>query len=153
MIHNNRRAGFTVKALSNQITRYMESGRMNPAPDEGDLTGMQRAVIGFVGDHAGQDIFQRDIEATFNIRRSTATGILQLMEKNGYLLRENVPYDARLKKLVLTQRAVEAHTRAMASLDEMDRRMTQGISPGEMDEFFRTAHKMLENLQDSDLPL
>ena len=35
-------------------------------------------------------MFQRDVEAEFNIRRSTATGILQLMEKNGFLLREPV---------------------------------------------------------------
>ncbi len=36
----------------------------------------------------GKEIFQKDIEAEFNIRRSTATGILKLMEKNGFINRQ-----------------------------------------------------------------
>ena len=43
-------------------------------------------------------VFQKDIEATFNIRRSTATGLLQCFRGNGFVKRVSVDYDARFKK-------------------------------------------------------
>ena len=65
------------------------------------LTGPQGLVLGYLYDHQDKDIFQKDIEATFNIRRSTATGLLQCLEGNGFVKRVSVDYDARLKKLSL----------------------------------------------------
>ena len=53
------------------------------------------------------DLRQKDFEQQFNIRRSTASNILALIEKNGLIQRESVPYDARLKKIVLTDKAIE----------------------------------------------
>ena len=91
-----RHVGGEIRVLSNLIKRCMDDG-MPP-----ETTGMQGWIIGFLHRNEDRDMFQRDVEAEFNIRRSTATGILQLMEKNGFLLREPVAYDARLKKLVLT---------------------------------------------------
>ena len=93
-----RHVGGEIRVLSNLIKRCMDDG-MPP-----ETTGMQGWIIGFLHRNEDRDMFQRDVEAEFNIRRSTATGILQLMEKNGFLLREPVAYDARLKKLVLTPR-------------------------------------------------
>jgi DNA-binding MarR family transcriptional regulator len=55
---------------------------------EGQLTIMQNWIIGFLDMNEGKEIFQKDIEAEFNIRRSTATGILKLMEKNGFINRQ-----------------------------------------------------------------
>ena len=42
---------------------------------------MQSWIIRFLYEHSEEDIYQRDIEAEFSIARSTATGILKLMEK------------------------------------------------------------------------
>ena len=53
------------------------------------------------------DIYQKDVEKEFQIRRSTATGTLQILEKNGFIRREPVKQDARLKKLVPTDKAKE----------------------------------------------
>ena len=74
---------------------------------------MQRWVIGYLSEHEGKDVFQRDLEEEFSVRRSTATGILQLMEKNELITREPVSHDARLKKLVLTPKAIEIQKRLL----------------------------------------
>ena len=86
-----RHVGGEIRVLSNLIKRCMDDG-MPP-----ETTGMQGWIIGFLHRNEDRDMFQRDVEAEFNIRRSTATGILQLMEKNGFLLREPVAYDAAEK--------------------------------------------------------
>lgn len=48
------------------------------------------------------DVYQRDLEMALDVRRSTVSNVLGILESKGYLLRESVPCDARLKKLVLT---------------------------------------------------
>ena len=63
---------------------------------------MQGWIIGYLYQNRDKEVFQRDIQEQFSIRRSTVTGILQLMEKNGLITRSSVERDARLKKLELT---------------------------------------------------
>ena len=63
-----RHVGGEIRVLSNLIKRCMDDG-MPP-----ETTGMQGSIIGFLHRNADRDMFQRDVEAEFNIRRSTATG-------------------------------------------------------------------------------
>ena len=114
-----RHVGGEIRMLSNLIKRCMDDG-MPP-----ETTGMQGWIIGFLHRNEDRDMFQRDVEAEFNIRRSTATGILQLMEKNGFLLREPVAYDARLKKLVLTPKALAVHEGVISRIRATEARITK----------------------------
>lgn len=53
-----------------------------------ELTAMQKHVLKFILlETLHSDIYQKDIEEEFQIRKSTATGILQLMEKKGFIYR------------------------------------------------------------------
>lgn len=56
-----------------------------------------------------RNIFQKDIEQEFSISRATVSNLVQLVEKKGYISREAISEDARLKKLVLTNKGIEAH--------------------------------------------
>lgn len=142
---------FVIKSLSNQIKRCMVAG--DHQQNLHQMTGMQHAVIGYLGDRLGEDVFQRDIEADFNVRRSTATGILQLMEKNGLIRKEAVDYDARLKKLILTEKGMKVRHFAIIRMEELEERMTRDITGQELEAFFQTAEKMLQNLREAEEPL
>ena len=48
------------------------------------------------------DVYQRDLEKAFKLRRSTISSLLNTLERKELLRREPVPQDARLKKLILT---------------------------------------------------
>ena len=109
-------------------------------------TRTQGWVIGFLADHEDEEIFQRDIEAQMGIRRSTATGILQLMEKNGLITRESVEHDARLKRLVLTPMAKEAHQTIKEVIEQNDRDMLSCLTPEEQDAFFALTDKLMAGL-------
>lgn len=112
------------------------------------LTGVQGWIIGFLYDHEDkQDIFQRDIEAEFSIRRSTATGILQLMEKKGLIRREPVASDARLKKLILTPNAVEHHEAITRMIRTTEAQLTKGLTDEEVETFFSIAEKIRKNVE------
>ena len=93
--------GKIINRISHQLKR-----RMNCHEEEDSLTNMQRHVLHYILlQSMSRDIYQKDVEAEFQIRRSTATGILQLLEKNGFILRKAEDRDARLKKIVPTEKA------------------------------------------------
>lgn len=140
--------GHAVKSLNNEIRRLIEKRASEDGKDN-VATGMQGWIIGFVHhkNRQGTDIFQRDIENEFHIRRSTATGILQLMEKNELILRQPVPYDARLKKLVLTPKAEEHHRRIHKGIEKVDQQLRQGLTKSELATFFELMGKIMNNAQ------
>lgn len=88
--------GYENKRLENELHSRMAAYRASVGGE--DLTMMQCWIIRFLYEHEEEEVYQRDIEAEFSIARSTATGILKLMEKKGYIRRVSVERDARLKK-------------------------------------------------------
>jgi DNA-binding MarR family transcriptional regulator len=113
-----------------------------------NLTGTQIQIIGYIHHAAKSDVFQKDIETKYSIRRSTATGILQLLEKNGLVTREPVDYDARLKKIVLTEKALTISRQAKRNLSELEEQLTKGISAEELAIFRSIIRKMKANLEE-----
>ena len=92
-------------------------------------------------------MFQRDIQEQFTIRRSTVTGILQLMEKNGLIVRSSVERDARLKKLELTPRGVELHERVTRSIREVEDGLSQCLTQEEKKAFLEICGKLRAHLK------
>jgi DNA-binding MarR family transcriptional regulator len=145
MDHRNK-IGFEIGGLSNLIRRKFET--FNSINDANRLTGRHGFVIGFLYENLGKkDIFQRDIEIEFSIRRSTVTGILQLMEKNGLIIRESVDYDARLKKLILTPKAFAIHETFMREVMEFETQLTKGVTEEEISCFLSTLEKFKKNIE------
>lgn len=66
---------------------------------EAPFSGAQGRVLHYLLDHPDEEIFQKDIEEEFGLRPSTATTLLQSMERKGLLRREPSEKDARYKKL------------------------------------------------------
>ena len=136
--------GFHLRTADVLARRYTNS--LNEESSVELLTGMQGWVIGYIYDHQSVDVFQRDLEGVFSVRRSTMTNMLKLMEKNGYITRQSVAQDARLKKIVLTQKAVLNHERVMANIRATEDRIAEGLTPEEIESFLRIVKKIEKNL-------
>lgn len=144
----NRKIGFELHKTSRLIKRYMDSDAAKSYVDK--VTGTHGWAMGYLFHNRDRDIFQKDFEQEFNIRRSTASSILSLMEKNGLIKRESVDYDARLKKITLTDKAVEIQTLVDTSFDRMENMLGQNISDSELEIFFSVLDKICENLNNPD---
>ena len=92
-------------------------------------------------------VYIKLVEQRFSVSRSTATGILQQMEKNGYLHRVSVERDARLKKLVLTEKAIRYHFHIVEEVRAMEECLVRDISPEELELFFSVVERMQENIR------
>ena len=134
--------GRLINKISHQLKRQMCFHQ-----EESELTSMQKRVLHYILfqglDH---DIYQRDIEKEFQIRRSTASGILQLLEKNGFVVRESVEWDARLKKIVPTEKAEGVREEILSNISSMEKILKQGISKEDMKICKNVLAQMSENL-------
>lgn len=146
MREGERHIGIAVKSIANLLDRRMHASGGCPSGDH--ATPMQGRIIKYLYENAPRgDLFQRDLEQYFFIRRSTATGILNLMERSGLIRRESVEYDARLKKLVLTDTALEQHRRFSRLFAENEALMERGLTAEELDQFFAVVDKIKKNLE------
>ena len=140
-----RHIGYAVNSLGRRISRVMNN---IPAIKENkNLTGIQIWVLNFLFRSEGKDVFQRDVEREFNIRRSTATELLKMMERGGLICREPVDYDARLKKIVLTAYAEEIRKQLQAQIRKTETLMTKGFTDEEIEQFFSFVERFKSNLK------
>ncbi|WP_125115136.1 MarR family winged helix-turn-helix transcriptional regulator [Agathobaculum sp. Marseille-P7918] len=139
-----KRIGTELGMLGNLLKRQMicttGKGEME------NITGMQSMILWFLM-QTTEPRFQRDVETQFRIRRSTATGILNLMEEHGLLLREPVEQDRRLKRLVLTDRAKALYERIQQAMVQTEALMEEGIDPEDLAVWFRVCDKIRANLE------
>lgn len=117
--------------------------------EQQNITQMQSWIIRYLYEHQDQDVYQKDLELFFHIARSTATGVLQGLEKQGYLIRCSVPNDARLKRLVLTEKGVNIQKAVYRILDENEQKIRQNISEEDLKTFFRVMEHMKKNVESS----
>lgn len=136
---------FEVKSLSNLIRRQIDNALSKRG--ENNLTEMQGFVIGYLSEHNDIDVFQRDLEIAFRIRRSTATGILQIMEKSALIERKPVLYDARLKKLMLTQKAIGLHENFLHEMGNLEANVQRGVTKTEREIFLTILNKIKANIE------
>ncbi len=144
MEHSNE-IGFTVRRLSNAIRRDVEKAQESMGIKK--LKGINGWAIGFFYENRDKDVFQRDFEERFSIRRSTASKMLKAMEQKGFIERKSVEYDARLKKIVLTKQAIENHKKIMNNIKEREKRLKNGISEAELQVFFSVMDKLIANME------
>lgn len=143
-MHYHKHVGFEIRTASNLIKRRVDNLIANK--DIGNVTGIHVWIIDYIYKNIDKDIFQKDIEEQFSIRRSTATTVLQLMEKNNLITRTSVDYDARLKKIMLTEKAISISKNIRKYLSEFEEQLIEGLSKEELDNFFSVLEKLKANL-------
>lgn len=107
------------------------------------ITDVQSRILGFIQHNADKrDIFQKDIEEHLDIRRSSVTSVLQLMEKNGYIKRVSVSEDARLKKIILTEKGLKTQKCIFDFILKFEKSLRDELS----DDEFRTLIDLINRL-------
>ena len=138
---------FKIRILDNQIKRFIDKKAMSV---DKNLTGMQLAVLLFVGYHnkldKNKDIFPNDIEKKFNVRRSTVTTILKKLVKDGYITQIRASYDERYKRLFITEKSELIYSKIQQAQMEGEEIVSKGLRKKKIDIFFEVANKIMENI-------
>ena len=138
-----RKIGIDIHRLDNRIRRCVQHTATQHEMEA--VSGTNGRIIRFLSEHTDRDIYQKDLESEFGITRSTASRVLRLMEQKGLVERQSVPQDARLKKLVLTERSRRLVQEMCQTGMTIDTRLLQGLSPDEVQTLYGFLDRMFRN--------
>ncbi len=144
MKRREEKIGFEIRRLDHMLGRNMQAHVRAAGIDE--VTLMHGWIIRYLYTNQDKDVFQKDIEQYFSIGRSTVTNIIQLMERKGYIARESVEHDARLKKVVLTEKGIRNQEMLEDLVESLDTRLADGITDEELYVFYSVIEKLKRNL-------
>lgn len=139
-----RDIGKEIVKLSNRIKR-----RMRADSEDMGITHAQSRVLHYIAEESlKRNVYQKDIEETFDIRRSSVTQLLQVLERDDMIIREPVAEDARLKKLTLTEKGQNIQQDMKEKIMEMEKELAQNISLEEKEMFLNILYKIRKNLRE-----
>lgn len=140
----NMHTGRLVRMLNHQLKRNQKP---EEALEDDELTPMQRHILNYILlETLHRDIYQKNLEEEFQIRKSTVSGILKLIEKNGFIYRESVKEDARLKRILPTKKAEALRPSILEHIHETEIRMTEGVSEQDLFLCKKVLYQMCQNL-------
>lgn len=138
--------GHRLKMINNLMKRNVDKV-IGHKPDKATL--MHSWIMGFLQrrEEKKLDTFQKDIEKEFSMNRSTTSEMLKLMDKNGLIQRIPVDYDARLKKIVLTDLGRECNRKTEEQILKVHNRLVEGLNDEEVETLLSLCDKMIDNLK------
>lgn len=110
------------------------------------LTQVQVHVLMYIHRHEGQ-VFQKDIEQHLKVRRSTASQILNVLERESYVERMRLESDARMKEIVVTDKTLALIDSMEKHMKETESMLRVNISDNDMETFFKVIDQIKENLK------
>lgn len=111
-----------------------------------EISRRQAAVIGIIDEYQGKPVFQKDISRILKIRRSTATSMLQDMEREDLIKRVPVGGDMRLKQLLLTEKSMRFAMLIREEFTMIEETIIRGFSEDEKKQFRNYLERIKENL-------
>ena len=127
--------------VDNQIKRKIDQVALKH-----DLTGIQAFFLKCIHDKSSEgDLFQRDLEKMFDIRRSSVSTMISCVEKKGYIKRESIPTDKRINKIVLTEEGRKKYEEVDADLKEYKHQLLKDFSDEEIDLVYNMLQKISDN--------
>jgi DNA-binding MarR family transcriptional regulator len=127
-LNPNKRITFILRDIHNQIRQVIH--KSSPRFEKGPRSQLQGGILGYLYHHGDQPVYQKDLEKEFRISRATASNTLQVMEREGLIVRKALDKDARLKRIRLTEEAYQNHRQIEAQMELIEARMTGGAVGG-----------------------
>lgn len=138
---NDKNAGYYIKRISD----YVEADA-NRELEQYGLTCSQARVLSFLLNRQDKVTIQKDVEDFFEIRHSTAIGILQRMEAKGFIVSKVDPDDKRQRIITVTDSANELAKGIENHRLESEKRMAEGMTGEEVAELKRLLYKVYKNI-------
>lgn len=145
-MEDEKKIGVEVKKLSNLIKRRLMK---TCSETNAEKIGAGGFIIGFIAE-SDRSVYQKDIEKEFKIRRPTATAMLKRLEAEGFLTRVGIDGDKRLKRIVLTEKAVKIHEDFTLRAKKIEDELNSVLTKSEREEFLNVLNKLQSRLEKND---
>lgn len=135
--------GKMVCHTSVMFRRHLDRAIANAvADDSGAISGRNFWILRYLEDHRGENVYQKDLENVFKVRRSTVSKTVELMEQKQLVVRESVNGDARKKKLCLTPKADLVLEAVKKEVDALEESVRQAFDPADYDALMESLRRL-----------
>ena len=134
------RYGFLVRIL-----HRCTSSNMDHALETMELTAAQGHIMAFLA-HAKQPPCPRDLEAEFQLTHPTVSGLLSRLEQKNFIELRTDPEDRRVKRIYVLDKGWQCHEVMHRTIQENERRMTEGFTPEEQEVFLDLLQRAIRNM-------
>ena len=138
--------GIELRSLGNLVMRFIENRARAQSCEL--LTGSNGWILGYLLQNADREVYQRELEEEFSITRSTASKVVNLMEKKGLVERKTAEHDARMLKLALTEKAEALALSMRRESENLSRILTRDFTPTEIETMYDYIERMKKNLRE-----
>lgn len=135
---NIRKAGVLIKKASLEFDKIS-----NPIFAEYNLTASQYKVIKFLCVSESRAARVVDLEKYYSMTHPTTLGLVEQLEKKGFVKRVDNPYDARGKLVALTAKADSMRDELIELGDAVDEKLMQRLTVDETAQLVRLLNKLL----------
>jgi len=135
--------GLEIRIVSNLI--YNKMNRLTMEAE--NVSAHQCLILQCLANKRDSDVYQKDIEELFSIRRSTANQMLRTLEERGLIQRIQSPDDARKNLLVLTDKGEAACKNLNESMELLLKELIGNIDRKELEQFQITLRKLWHNAE------
>ncbi|MCD8104586.1 MAG: MarR family transcriptional regulator [Lachnospiraceae bacterium] len=110
-----------------------------------DLLRGQPHILEYLATNDGCS--QSEVCEAWDLDKSTVSGLVERMERDGLIFVEREEGDRRRKKLFLTQKGSELGSRMDEYMKQLDTAAFAGISEEEQEQFLRVLSRIYQNLK------
>ena len=118
---------------------------MDIAMETMELTAAQGHIMAYLV-HANQPPCPRDLEAEFHLTHPTVSGLLSRLEQKGFIQLRTDPEDRRCKRIYVLEKGMQCHDLMHRTIQENERRMTDGFTPEEKELFSDLLQRAIRNM-------
>ena len=130
-------------ALDNRFNRFLEKHK---------LTASQMDIIMFLYHNENKIVNQRDIEGFLGLSNPTIAGTLYRLEKKGFIKRKVSKEDKRYKEIYLTSKSKKLKEIVFEDIRKNNEAMFSNMSSKEKETLVFIVEKLLNNIQNKDMP-
>lgn len=135
--------GLEVRILSNLIYN-----RLNQTTVEVEnLTIHQYWILSYLTANLDKEVYQKEIEQLFSIKRSTTNEMLRTMETRGFIRRTVSSEDARRNILSVTEEGIAAREQLDQDLSRLMLQFFGDIPRSELEQFQCTLQTLRHNIE------
>ena len=136
MEHN--KAAILIKKISLEFDKMA-----NPVLQKYDLSTSQYKILKYLFANKDTAVRQVDLEKYYSLTHPTTIGLLDQLENKGFVQRVVNPEDARSRIILLTEKALEQQAELENIGEELELKLTAGLSGEERAELIRLLQKVL----------
>lgn len=139
-----RKIGLEIKRLNNLISRNFAN--LNTISMLNEISNSNGFILRYLEENENKVITQKDIELNFGITRSTTSTVLSLMEDKELIVREIMPNDNRVKKIIITEKGKKINKDIKNEINEFELKLIDGFNEREIEQFYNYIERMKNNI-------